>query len=191
MNRIRAFVAIPIEEFIGNEIAKLIGKFRQPGDSIRWVAKENLHLTLAFLGEIDAIMVPKITEAIEGAIAEIPAFDMHVEGLGAFPNLNRPSILWVGITDGAEQVAEICEAVQAAIEPFGFPREHRKYVPHLTIGRIGKNAKNSQDLANRIEQHKDWVGGASPVSDVVFMESELGRSGPLYSVLNTCSLGDS
>ena len=106
-----------------------------PTDLFRLTAPERVHLTLEFLGEVPTEDVPRLTSAL-GAISRHGApFDATTSGFGVFPSAHRARILWAGIGAGAEQLTSLAHATETLLEPEGFPREDRPFVPHLTLGR--------------------------------------------------------
>jgi len=147
-----------------------------PTDAFRLTAPERIHLTLKFLGEVPSEDLPRITSALGRAGRQGEPFDATVSGFGAFPSTRRARILWAGIGAGAEGFGALSRAVEDVLEPEGFVREDKPFVPHLTLGRARRPV--------RLE-----LGGAG-VPDLGFavgaldlVESRRGDSGITYPVL--------
>jgi RNA 2',3'-cyclic 3'-phosphodiesterase len=130
----RLFVAIDIPEDVRSAIGSLVAKLQDTCQNARWARIEGLHVTLKFIGETPA----EKTEIIETALASVPcraSISLRFLGLGFFPNERRPRVLWAGV-QGGKELAEVAAAVDAALQPFGIPREERAYTPHLTLARF-------------------------------------------------------
>jgi len=102
---------------------------------IRWVPVENMHLTVWFLGEVSDARAAVVLDALHPAL-DVPAFDLHIAGCGAFPPSGPPRVLWMGVSEGLTELARGHEAVGARLQPWGFPTDGRAYSAHLTIARV-------------------------------------------------------
>jgi 2'-5' RNA ligase len=120
MADIRAFIAVDLPKEIKMEIDKMIAGFRQTNTGIRWVKAANLHLTLRFLGNIPEESVPSLAESIRGNVEGLKPFDMSLSGLGGFPNLRRPRVIWVGTGSGTEKLKALAAGVEKATVESGF-----------------------------------------------------------------------
>ncbi|MGD8700544.1 MAG: RNA 2',3'-cyclic phosphodiesterase [Gemmatimonadales bacterium] len=183
----RVFVAINLnqQERAGLEAAaRPLVESRFP---VRWVPVQNVHLTLKFLGEVDEGRLPELFTAVDGAAAGSGAFDMAAKGFGAFPSLRRPQIVWAGV-EVNPTLSDLQERLETALETLGYPRERRRFHPHLTLGRTRKQARPSdfkgfEDLVGQLV-YEDVLHAAA----VDVMKSDLKRSGAVYSVIHTVSL---
>jgi 2'-5' RNA ligase len=131
---VRVFVALDIPEDVRRALGELITRLSPLGRGARWVRAESLHVTLKFIGEAGDEKIGKIRDAL-GRIAPMAPVEMHFRGTGFFPNSRRPRVFWAGIEAGPE-LAALAEAVEAALEPLGIPREPREFKPHLTLARF-------------------------------------------------------
>lgn len=187
----RLFVAVPLAEGLRARVVHLqqaIARIWPEADArVKWVEPQNLHFTLKFLGEIPQERVPDVGEAVR-SVAQTKPFEIAVGGLGAFPNLRTPRVLWVGVTEGAGDLAALARRVEDALFRVHFPREVRPFEPHLTIGRI-RQGSGGPDLARALERSGDAKIGRQRVEWVVVMESRLGPKGPTYVVLESVRLG--
>lgn len=154
-----------------------------PTDRVRWTRPENVHLTLKFLGEVAEEQVEQIGAALRRVCAVHAPFDASLSRFGAFPSERRARILWVGVGAGAEEVAALASDVDAALEPLGFEREGRPYVPHATLGRVrGKPIRLELPAAVPGEP-------GFGVSRVELVQSTLAAGGAVYEALESLALG--
>src|SRR3989304_8243289 len=136
MERIRSFVAILLSEEVREAVASLIESLRPLGRSVAWVKSENLHLTLKFLGNQSQEQLSRTKDGLVEATAGVASFELSLVGLGGFPDLRRPRVLWVGASDGAEAAIILAQKVEESLHRRGLPREERPFSSHLTIGRL-------------------------------------------------------
>lgn len=186
--KVRTFVAVEIDEGVRNRAAKLIRRLQQSGADVRWVDTRQMHVTLKFLGEVDLREVYHICMAVEKSVAEIEPFSIDVRGVGAFPSLARPRVLWLGIDDGAEQMSALNARIETALHALGYPREARRFQAHLTLGRVRKQDRALDDLAEMIREMQDLEIGPSTVDQVVIFSSELQPTGPVYEPMGHAEL---
>jgi 2'-5' RNA ligase len=133
---IRSFVAIMLSDTLREAVASTIERLRPLGRSVAWVPPPNLHVTLHFLGDQSEDRLAAAEAALEDAIRSSAPIDVTFHGIGAFPGLVRPRILWIGIAHGALEVRALQVRVSDALASRGFPKEERPWHPHLTIGRV-------------------------------------------------------
>jgi RNA 2',3'-cyclic 3'-phosphodiesterase len=184
----RTFIAIRVEPTAA--LAALIHDLSTASHgpdarAIRPIPAHNLHLTLRFLGDVDADSVPAIGEAMRRAAAAHASFDLRWNGVGVFPSLRRPNVVWVGTDDhGASE--RLVDALSRELTPLGIASEDRAWRPHLTIARI--KAKPSRELKAWLDAHRDEAFGATRVEKVLFIRSELLPEGPRYTELSHATL---
>jgi RNA 2',3'-cyclic 3'-phosphodiesterase len=145
----RTFIAIPLPEECRNMILQVQDQMRSFGADVRWTAIPSIHLTLKFLGEIDRGALPQLAAALRQQAVR-PGFAVCIRGLGAFPELRHPKVLWYGIEGATDRLALLQAAIETACESLGFKREERAYHPHLTLGRV-QGKKNLQPLMEYIK----------------------------------------
>jgi 2'-5' RNA ligase len=132
---VRAFAALKMSAGVERALAEFIERMRREGGDIRWTRTEKLHLTLRFLGAaVDSSLLPSFGDALGEIAAATAPFAIEARGTGAFPNLNRPRVVWAGL-ESADLIA-LATKIEAAAVRFGFAPERRPYSPHLTIGRV-------------------------------------------------------
>ena len=160
----------------------------QTGASVKWVEEENLHLTLLFLGEIDERDVVDVCRAVQEQAKNHAPFEVGAQGLGCFPNLRRPKVVWVGFEEGQEELQRLHDDLEEALLQIGcYRREDRKYTPHLTLGRI-KDNHAVDDLISEINQRSGWKAGSCTIKEIVVFSSELSSKGPIYTPLSRTKL---
>jgi 2'-5' RNA ligase len=184
---VRLFLAITLPDSLKHAIHTATEPLRNAAPAIRWVASEQLHITLKFLGEVPDAGLPPIESALTSVANMSAAFRMEFNGVGGFPNLRRPRVLWLGVTEAAA-LHSLQERLETAIAPLGFPREARPFHPHLTLGRVGaevpaEQLRSSERAARGIE-YKDTM----LVSSAELMLSRLSPKGARYEVLRSASL---
>ncbi|GAB4138178.1 RNA 2',3'-cyclic phosphodiesterase [Thermopirellula anaerolimosa] len=187
--KVRTFVAVEVDEGVRNRAAKLIRRLQQSGADVRWVDTRQMHITLKFLGDVDLRDVYHVCLAVEQSVAAVEPFSIEVRGVGAFPSLARPRVLWLGVDYGAEQMSDLNARVESALHSLGYPREARRFQAHLTLGRVRKQDQAVQDLAEMIREVQDLEFGPSSVDEVVVFSSELQPSGPVYEPMGRAELG--
>jgi 2'-5' RNA ligase len=187
MQPIRTFIAVNVAPAVAMRLARLIAEMQMGEAKIKWVAENNMHITLQFLGDVEPTLIPEISQAVEQAAGEVEPFEMVCAGLGAFPDRRRPRSLWIGVEKGAEPMCDLQRGVEKALKKLGFRPEARKFHPHLTLGRVKRSEPH--EIAALFEGREQFIAGATAVDEVVLYSSQLERDGPVYTVLATAPLG--
>ncbi len=175
MTRIRSFVAVPVSLKPVLKLAKSVKAIR----GVKGIAPENLHLTLKFLGDVDTENeVPDIIDRLEGVAKRHSPFSIHFIGTGAFPDMSRARVAWIGI-ESPELIA-LGEDVLSTL-PYRIEEDAgRGFSPHLTIGRL-KHPAAKKELRRILQEHEDKDFGTMEVMVFYLMKSVLTPSGPIYS----------
>lgn len=184
---IRAFVGVRIDRSVVEALSRLQSELRSQLGGLRWVALQNLHLTLKFFGEVSDAKIPLISAALEEVGRSLPRFSMESRGIGVFPDIKNPRVLWVGVE--ARPLVMAAEAVEAAVEPLGFEREKRAFEPHLTVGRWRQFNGLKENLRQAIERWKDVSFGTTQVEELILFQSALRPEGAVYSPLHVVRMG--
>jgi 2'-5' RNA ligase len=180
--RIRTFIALQLTPNIRQRLVAWQDKLAAAIPEVKWVEPENLHVTLLFLGEVPDREVAEVCQRVEEAVAEVAPFSVMVEGLGCFPEPRRPRVLWAGITTGSEQLQQVHALIEKPLHYLGFRREERRYVPHITLGRL-KADREVPRLPELLREYRSCRGGEMLASEICIMASQLERSGPIYTVM--------
>lgn len=189
MAKTRTFIAVELSSSVQRRAADLVERLRVSGARVSWVAPQNMHLTLKFLGDQSDEELAEVCRAVAVAARDIEPFEFCCRGAGAFPNSERPRTLWIGVREGTAELQAMQQRVDAALKPFGYPREHRQFRPHLTLGRVRAGNVGLTELAQLLAQAADWEAGCVAADDVVVFSSLLQREGPTYEVLARYPLG--
>lgn len=180
--KIRTFIAIPLSSILISELKNVIEHLRVFSKGVNWVKPESIHLTLKFLGNLTKDELSKVFEGMEKIFkTPPPTFHLSASGLGAFPSLRRPRVLWIGIAgNGLENVLNLQKLIEAELNQRGFPPEERAFSPHLTLARI-KFADNLSELMQAFTSYQ-FPEIEFPVENVQVMRSDLRPHGAVYSI---------
>jgi RNA 2',3'-cyclic 3'-phosphodiesterase len=181
---VRAFVAVEISAEVRQRLAEEQARLRRIGARVGWVAPENIHLTLAFLGDVFPDKIDGLRAALEAVGAATAPLDYVVAGLGYFGSPRAPRVLWAGVTDGAEALGALQHRVDGALRELGCTLEDRPFKAHLTFGRVRGASREAAELAARLDAARDVAYGTVAVERVLLMRSELRPAGPVYTVLH-------
>jgi len=179
--QIRSFISIDLEdEKILSRVESITSSLLSLGGDLKPVERENIHLTLKFLGNVSASKL----EEIKSALTQVafPPFSLEINGAGAFPNLKRMNVIWVGVGEGWSQVELIFEQTERILHQLGFSRETRAFSPHITVARV-KSGRKTDEIAAFLGHLADESFGTFPVEKVRLKQSILSPSGPTYSTL--------
>ena len=187
---IRSFLAIEIPRTILKKIEEVQDDLKSSRADVRWVNPEKIHLTLKFFGNIDESRIDPIVKSIERPTQTISPFSLKVRGVGAFPHLKNPRVIWMGLVDGKEVLVSFQKQLEKELEKIGFEPEERAFHPHLTLGRM-KSSKAREELTGRMERHQEEEFGDFQVERIVLFKSDLKPTGPIYTPLRELRLGNS
>jgi 2'-5' RNA ligase len=190
MSVIRAFIAIDLTPEIVQHLEQVSAqlKKRLEGVPVRWVPVDNIHLTLKFLGDVSLANVDMLKKTMQSEVDGHHAFEISVGGLGAYPSPRRPRVVWVGVEAPAELTA-VQNGVESAMARLGYAREERPFSPHLTLGRVSRNAvgRDERLIGESIEAIKLGFLGVARVTEVHLYRSDLHPNGAVYTRLFTSS----
>ena len=184
---IRTFIAIEIDKDIKDKLSEFINKIKKTDADVKWVAPENIHLTLKFIGYIEENVIPDLNKIIKDAIFNLSSFDIDIENVGAFPNLKKPRVVFVCVQDKGDTLLKIYEKLNRGVEKLGIKPDSKKFAGHITLGRI-KSQKNLSRLANALNSDTECFFGREKVNHISLMQSNLTPGGPIYERLNTFKL---
>jgi len=157
-----------------------LGRRLQPrGERISWVRPDRMHLTLRFLGDVDDEPIAELGALLSDRYAGMAPFTLSVEGVGAFPNERRPSVIWAGVGPLDGGLRAVQQMAEQAARDVGLPAEKKPFHPHLTLARI-RDRRAGAGLTARLEAERAFAGGEFPVGSVSLFSSELKPEGPIY-----------
>jgi 2'-5' RNA ligase len=191
LSTIRTFLAIDLS----TEARRKSERFLRPiitseTEGIRWTPSNRWHVTLAFLGDVDAQQVVSICRVAEEAARQVDPFFWNIRTIGSFPNPNRPQVIWLGIDDFDQGMSKLHQELNRVLEPIGFPPEGRPFRPHVTVGRVNRGARISDSMKSILAEPPCWDGVTEQSDKLRIISSDLGRGGPNYTVMATFSLGE-
>ena len=194
MSVIRAFIAIKLSQEILDHISQVSVdlKKRLEGVSIRWIPTENIHLTLKFLGNVSTANLEMLREILARVVSNHSECDISVGGLGAFPKPQNPRVIWVGMEVPGE-LGSLKHNIEIETARLGYSREHRPFSPHLTLGRVSRNATSEEvhTISEVLEDFKVGFLGAARVRYVHLFRSDLKSTGAVYTSLCSFPLAGS
>jgi len=185
---IRSFLAIELPKLILKKIEEVQRDLRSTRADVRWVNPEKIHLTLKFFGNIEESRIDPIFKSIEEPIRNTPPYSIEVKGVGAFPQLRNPRVIWIGLVNGKEILTSFQKQIETQLEKIGFQTENRPFHPHLTLGRM-KSSRGREEMVGRMEKHREEEFGDFQVERVILFKSDLKPSGPVYTLLREIKLG--
>ena len=190
MPRNRTFLAVelsPQARAAATELQQQLA--RTSAAAVNWVEPANLHVTLMFLGDVEARELVPLCKILQRVADDFPLFGLRLGGVGAFPNPRRPKTVYAGLTEGGGELRAIHAALQPPLLDLGVTRqEERAYTPHLTLGRVRGEAE-AEKLSAALPQFQNWTGGTSAVGELTLFTSELRRGGPEYAAVSRALLG--
>lgn len=189
MNKIRTFIAVEVSQAARARAQDLIERLR-PGDvNVKWVESHNMHMTLKFLGDVPDAQTADVCRAVGEAAEQVSPFEFALRGAGAFPHPGRPRTLWMGVDRGVDELTSLHRAIDKALAKLGFPREGRRFHPHLTLGRVRRGGPPQRVLGRLIRENEEFEGSSANVDEVIVFASFLDKSGPTYQALGRARLG--
>ena len=187
MSTVRTFIAIMLDGSLHHTLSEIVERFASSKAAVKWVAPENTHVTLKFLGNVEEERLPEVYAACERAAEGFEPIDLEMKAVGCFPSMNRPRVVWLGIEKGVELVEKLQQSVEGELERIGFAREERGFSAHLTIGRV-KGQKGISNLCRLLEEEKNVFIGSMRADKISVMKSKTAPAGPIYTELKAIPL---
>ncbi|MDY6833474.1 MAG: RNA 2',3'-cyclic phosphodiesterase [Chloroflexota bacterium] len=187
-DRLRCFIAIELPDEVKLRIEMCQDHLKKGRhEFVKWVNPQGIHLTLAFLGDIQTDLLPRVEEAMDRAVADSTSIDLAVDELGVFPGWKQPRVVWLGIKGDIHKLELMHDSLSRELISLGYMPESRGFKPHLTLGRIRDGATSVQK-----REFGEWVSALQFDSRVQFkatnlslMQSILKPSGAIYNRLNS------
>ncbi len=187
----RLFVAAEIDLLVARDLARVSEELRAhvkaqaPRARVTWVPADRLHFTIRFIGEVDDARAAALVTALEPPL-QTAAFDLTIAGIGVFPPKGPPRVIWVGVSEGRDQMANLEQDVSARLATCGLEPEGREYSPHLTLARVrdagGLRSRDAIDSAPRT------AIGTTRIDAITLFQSHLSPKGPTYVPLHRTGL---
>ena len=178
----RVFLAIELPQTVQARLAEVQRMLAEAGADVKWVQSRHLHLTIRFLGEIDEPQRHAVEQAARRVASQTPPISARVSGVGAFPSMRAPRVVWVGIEEGREGLVRLAERLEEALVQAGVQQEARPFEAHMTLGRV-RSPRRQTELVERITQFA-WSSPEPFVADhLTLFQSVLSSSGPTHTPL--------
>ncbi len=193
MEQLRLFIAVELDDALRAALKRAqrqlqdeCARAKVAVDAVRWVAPQNVHLTLKFLGNAERAQVPFVQNALARAAAHIAPFELAARGVGCFPNARRPNNVWVALEGEIARAALLAQRIETECAAVGFARDERGFTPHLTLGRVKRDASNGQRaaLGELIKKFSPETYGNIHARAVFLIASDLQPRGPVYTILS-------
>jgi 2'-5' RNA ligase len=153
---------------------------------IKWVDPDHFHITLKFLGQTPQSQISLISRALDALAMTVPAFPLALKDIGAFPDIDKPQVIWIGVSQGGPELSQLSKSVQEYLLPFGFLKDNRPFHAHVTIGRSRTN--HGAKRLSAVLKNIPVTSMAHDVRHITLFESILTSQGPRYSVLHRSPL---
>ena len=184
----RCFIAIELPEAVKSTLSGIEEELKKSKADVRWIKPDNIHLTLKFFGNIEEKKTEKIIEIMESICNQYAPFTIEIKGMGTFPNIKSPRVLWVGI-EGNDTLKTLQKEIENKMESIGFEREDRAFTAHLTLGRF-RSSIEKEGLLKAVKLHeKDTFVGSINVQSLSLIRSDLHPEGARYSKIIDIPLG--
>lgn len=185
----RTFIAIELSDEIKSSLSQIESHLKYSGADVKWVDEKNIHLTLKFLGEIDEEKCNKVKDILDKIAGSSKSFEINIKDIGAFPKIDYPRVIWVGLDKGAAESRSLAEKIDEALSGIGFEKETRPFTAHLTIGRV-RSSKNKQALKEKMGSIglQETRNKRQVVSSIILFQSKLTPKGSIYTKLHEARL---
>jgi 2'-5' RNA ligase len=187
-NTIRAFIAIELPETIKSSIETIQARLKSLELPLRWVRVENIHLTMKFLGDIEEIEIESIESVLRDSVKMQTPLTLSAKGVGVFPGIRRPRVLWVGIHDHETGLAGLQKSIENQLHRIGYSKEGRPFKGHLTVGRA-KGYVDERKLKEALDSFLAFESSPFSVNEFFMFRSVLKPDGPEYTKLIRIPLG--
>ncbi len=166
MKSIRSFIAIPLDPEVSRAAVRLIQRIREPGDGIKWVPTDNLHLTLKFLGDVHNTEVPQVCEVIREVCKVHAPFELKFSGTGGLPSIERARVLYAGVNDPSGTLTEIVMALEQRprLTRFQTRTPRLQASPDPGAGQVPKGRRCGDPADAAGSRNRSWAACGSPMS---------------------------
>lgn len=181
----RVFAALPVSPGLVEALTRLQAELAAaaPPRAVRWVRRDQLHLTLKFFGNVPTDRLTELTAAVRAACAEATALALNISGIGAFPDCRHPRVVWAGIAGQTDRLLALQQRIETVTCGFGEASDTRPFQPHLTLGRVLAVGHEAAKVGAALAQVKIGLVGDWPATEVRLIRSQLAATGATYSDL--------
>ncbi len=183
-NSLRTFIAIELTASIQKELEEIQRHLQRAKADVKWVAPNNIHLTLKFLGDTSTDQIEKLKSILSKITSPYQNFSMEINKLGVFPKPEYPKVIWVGISSGGEKIVEIVQKIEDDLQILGFAKEKRDFSPHITLGRV-RSPLNKSPLIKTMQNFSFLQPLQQTVQAIRLIKSTLTAQGPIYETIET------
>lgn len=178
---IRSFLAFELPPEIREQIGEISMELRKSRLPARWAREENIHLTIVFLGSVDENVVEDLKERVGSVVKGFTGFKARLSGVGVFPNLRKPRVLWTGLEGDIEGLSRLRDELQDALKVFDLREEKRPFRAHLTLGRFKDRLEDDEELKWILDRYHDIASELCSLDELVLFKSDLKPGGPVYT----------
>jgi 2'-5' RNA ligase len=185
----RAFIATEIPEKIKDHLEKTQARLRRSGLRATWVKRKAMHLTLIFLGEISPPQAEKAAKILKAQVELPDPIQLKLTQLGAFPNLDFPKVVWLGLAEDIEKIKSIDFQIRKQLRQEKIPFDPKPFVAHLTLGRLRRMKPSvRKQISRMLKQFKLKEKPEFEINQIAFIKSQLTSKGPIYTILEKTNL---
>ncbi len=182
MRSLRLFTAVSLNDELRNLIGDVLRNGAKLKAPVKWVEPHQLHMTLFFLGSQPEERLALIMDSLDKPAEKAGSFTLELDGIGAFPSLERPKVIFMPALEGKEALCLLASGISGVLTPLGIQPEEREYHAHVTLGRV-KEPKGMENVLKRLEEGCPPVLGKMAVDHFSLFESRLTEKGPIYTEL--------
>ena len=185
---IRTFIAIPVPESVFKLQSNLKNTISEKMGKVRWVKRDQLHITLKFVGDTPEESIDDVRGAINIIADNTKPFEIFIQGTGCFPKIERPRVMWIGLNGALGQLNQLVKNIHNSLDPIGFPKDEKEFNPHITMARARYPQKKTPDISSFLNANFDPI--PFRIEKFQFISSELFPNGPVYTILSTHFFGN-
>lgn len=185
---LRLFLAVPLSHVFLSEIKDILSPLQQKIPGVKWADPGQVHVTLHFFGDVPAPEIGRIDQAMRNILPRFGPMNVRLNGVGVFPDLKRPHVIWIGVEEGTGAFLELQKTVQNEILSLGFVIEERPFKPHATIGRVKRSHGPAPDFGNRFRIDFAFPTEVKVLDHFILYQSRLLPEGARYEALKTFQL---
>ena len=184
----RTFLAFPISGALKERLRYILDDLQQTHADVKWVKAENIHLTLKFLGDVEESGIGKISSVVREQCHDFAPVTSHLSGIGAFPDLRHPKVVWAALDDSKKELQTIAEVLRGEMIKLGVAQDEHSFKPHITLGRV-RSSVNLKNLIQTMQQITFKCTIEQVFDKIILYKSTLTPQGPIYEALEEFEMG--